>query len=371
MKTGRSLMELAQELERQRETKRDYVVDTARGIEMVPIGYSGETEEPKSVVLSIAGNGTVRVNDLAHEQLAGSLEIPRPYYRRMLAEKPDLLARNVNTWLKQKPENRMLRTLDGSARAWLSSKYRALDYFDFAEAVLPVLADLELEVISSEVTERRLYFKAVSKDIQRDIPTGRMGDGSHTIFDTVSPAIVLRNSEVGCGALAVETAVWTRACTNLAVFSERSMRKYHVGGRFDMGEDVAALLTDETRRADDRAVWLKVRDIVRGAFDQARFDALTQKIGATAAQPIEGDPVVVVEAAGRLLGLNEGERGGVLRHLIRGGDLTRYGLFNAVTRTAEDVEDYDRAYELETAGATLIDLPASAWRPIAEAAAAA
>jgi hypothetical protein len=366
MKTGRSLMELAQELERQRETKRDYVVDTARGIEM-----HEDFDDGNKIKLAIKGNGSVGLNELAHEQLAGSLEIPRAYYRRMLDEDPTLLVKNVNTWLVKNPETRMLRTLDGKARAWLSSKYRALDYFDFAEAVLPVLADLNLEVISSEVTERRLYFKAVSMDIQKDIPTGRMGDGSHTIFDTVSPAIVLRNSEVGCGALAVETAVWTRACTNLAVFSERSMRKYHVGGRFDMGEDVAALLTDETRRADDRAVWLKVRDVVKGAFDRARFDALTEKIGKTAAEPIDGDPVVVVEAAGRVLGLNEGERGGVLRHLIRGGDLTRYGLFNAVTRTAEDAPDYDRAYELETAGAALIDLPATAWRSLGSAAAAA
>jgi len=33
----------------------------------------------------------------------------------------------------------------------------------------------------------------------------------------------------------------------------------------------------------------------------------------------------------------------LLRHLIEGGDLSQYGLINAVTRTAEDAKFYDRA----------------------------
>lgn len=42
----------------------------------------------------------------------------------------------------------------------------------------------------------------------------------------------------------------------------------------------------------------------------------------------------VVGATARRLGLTDGEKDSVLRHLVRGGDLSAWGLANAVTRTA-------------------------------------
>jgi hypothetical protein len=40
-------------------------------------------------------------------------------------------------------------------------------------------------------------------------------------------------------------------------------------------------------------------------------------------------------------------------------------LANAVTRTAEDAADYDRATALEAAGGRVLELPAADWRAIA------
>jgi hypothetical protein len=59
----------------------------------------------------------------------------------------------------------------------------------------------------------------------------------------------------------------------------------------------------------------------------------------------------------------------VLTHLIEGGDLSQYGLMNAVTRTAEDAQSYDRASELEAAGAVVLDLHPTEWRELAQQAA--
>jgi len=66
--------------------------------------------------------------------------------------------------------------------------------------------------------------------------------------------------------------------------------------------------------------------------------------------------------------LTESEGDSILQHLIRGGDLSQYGLMNAVTRTAEDAASYDRATELEAMGQRVVDLAANEWRQIAEAA---
>jgi hypothetical protein len=57
----------------------------------------------------------------------------------------------------------------------------------------------------------------------------------------------------------------------------------------------------------------------------------------------------------------------VLRHLIVEGDLTAYGLVNAVTHYSQEVADYDRATDFEALGGKLIELPASDWRDVVTA----
>lgn len=363
-KFGRSLQDLAAEIERRAEAKKDFIAPVSK--------LSVEVVEDKPVLALT--NGTIQtfgINDIAHGQVAEYAGIPLPYYKRMLAEEPRLLASNVNRWLQDKAkagDRRMLRTLDGTGRALLSDRYRALENEDLGEAVLPILLDMNLLILSCEITDRRLYIKAVDRSIERQLPTGRsMGDGAgHEFFDVLSPAITISNSEVGGGALAIETGTYTRACTNLAMVGS-NLRKYHTGQRAAIADDVYALLTDETKKATDSAVWMQVRDLVRGAFAEAQFDTLLTKIGASTKDRIAPDQVVeVVERAGRRFSLNEGERKGVLGALIAGGDLTRYGLHSAITRySQEDVVAYDRATEMERLGGEVIDLSPKDWKLIA------
>lgn len=357
MKTGRSLSDLAAEIERQRETKRDFVTTTA-AMQMVA--------QPNGVSLAMPGDLGFGVNSVAHDQIGLHTGIPSKYYDRMLAEAPDLLANNVNRWFSKYPAERMVRTLDGHVRAFLSESYRPLENADLAEAVLPILLDLRVQIMSCEITERRLYIKAVDERIQKDVPTGKkMGDG-HTFFDTCSPAIVISNSEVGFGALRIDTGVWTRLCTNLAVVQEAGMKRRHVGAKTSLaeGEEIRHLLSDATKEATDRAIWMQVRDIVKGAFDEARFQALAMKMGKLSERPIEGDLVKVVELSAKRFGATEGERSSILKHLAEGGDLSQYGLFNAFTRTAQDIESYDRATEFERMGGEVLELPADEWRTL-------
>ena len=84
-----------------------------------------------------------------------------------------------------------------------------------------------------------------------------------------------------------------------------------------------------------------------------------------ATSKLEGDVTKAVEALSNRLSLTQDEQSSVLRHLIEGGDLSQYGLINAVTRTAEDAKSYDRATELEMAGATVLDLKPTEWRDLA------
>lgn len=357
-KKGKSLVELAQEITRQNDAKKDFIAPVSK----LSADTTSDNGTPQ-VVINLHGQDQFPMTSYAHGQMAQYLEIPKPYYDRMLIKSPDLLVRSINEWFRQdhQKEKRMVRTMDGRVRALLSDRYRPLDNADLAEAIMPVLLERDLLIISTEITERRLYIKAVDKNIEEGLPEGfSMGDGSHHIFDTVSPAISISNSEIGAGSFSIESGVWTKACTNLAVFGAQ-MKKYHVGGRAEMSDDVYALLSDRTKTVTDQALWLQARDLVGGAFDRAKFEATTKKLIAAHSDKIEADVIEVVERATKTFSWTQGEKSSVLQHLIKGGDLTRYGLHAAVTRTAEDLEDYDRASEFEKLGGQIIELPRHDW----------
>ena len=124
MRKGISLADLATEITRQADSKEDFILDT-RHLELVDPGAGPE--------LSIAGHGVLPVQLNAHRQVGDRLKIPATYYDRLLGEAPDLLRQNVNHWFQRNPEIRMVRTLDGEVRAYLSDRYRPLEHCDLAE----------------------------------------------------------------------------------------------------------------------------------------------------------------------------------------------------------------------------------------------
>lgn len=353
MKSGRSLVNLAQELERQLATKRDLVLPSSL--------LQCRTEEGgdlKMIVDARDGDGEYGITNLARRQLAEKLKIPFTYFERMRTEQPGLLDRNVNTWLQNDNERRMIRTLDGQVRAVLSDRYRRLDNFDLAENVLPILqrlADARFE--SVELTETKMYLKVVTPRVEYEIAPG----------DVVQAGIVITNSEVGHGTLAVQPLVYRLICSNGLIASDRSLRKTHVGRILQSEEEALTVFRDDTLAADDRAFFLKVRDVVEAAVSEATFRQVVQKMQKTLDIKISGDPVKTVEVLANRYTLNDTERAGVLRHLIVEGDLSAYGLVNAVTHYSHDVEDYDRATEFEVLGGKLIELSSSEWEELAEA----
>lgn len=367
MKTGKTLGELAAEIERQANSKRDFVASTnAMTVEPVENGRA---------VVALNGTGKFAIGNIAADQIAAHTGIPRAYADKMLAEAPELYANNVNTWFRKNPAVRMTRMLDGGMRAFLSDKFQPFDNYDFAEAALPILMQRKLQVQSCEITEKRLYIKAVDEQLFRDVPIGhKMGDGSHTIFDTCAPALILSNSEVGFGRLVIETGVYTQACTNLALFAKGGMKRTHVGARHALTDnmdvtDLDAVLSAAAKRKTMEAVWLQARDVIASAFDPKVIDKRIEQLAAAAGAKLPADKVEkVLEVFQTKHGLNEGERNSIFKHLIEGGQLNQYGLHAAVTRSAQDADDYDRATELEYLGGKVVELSRNEWQQLAEAA---
>lgn len=335
MKQGfKSLTEMAHELERQNAVKQDYVVDTR---EMTMLNAT-EIHLP-------GGIGEQAILPLAHRQIGQRLSIPAKYYDRLRTDHPQLLDLNVNGLFQAEPERRMIRTLDGKARAFLSDRYRRRDNFELANAVLPVLKQIpDAQVLSCALTDERMFIKVVSPRLQADVKVG----------DTVQAGVSIENSEVGLGALVVRPLLYRLICLN-GMVTEAATRHYHVGKRVETDEDYS-VYSDATLRLDDEAFFAKVGDTVNAAVSEATFQSIVAGLRETTETPKMADPIKGVEVLAKRYGMTEGESHGVLTHLIKDGDLTLYGAIQAVTRTSQDLESYDRASEFERLGGTMLTM---------------
>jgi len=245
MKTGRNLIDLAQELTRQCKAKKDMIVPSQ--LMRFATDSGGRS---KLTVETPDGPSHFGVTDLARRQLAEKLGIPYAYFERMREKQPDLLDRNVNTWLYSEADRRMVRTLDGNVRAVLSDRYRRLDNYDLAEQVLPILERLPGGRLASvELTETRMYLKWITSEVREEIQPG----------DIVEAGVVLTNSEVGLGSLSVQPLVYRLVCRNGLIASDHTMRKTHLGRLKEAKNDSVIVFKDDTMEAEDRAFFLKVR----------------------------------------------------------------------------------------------------------------
>lgn len=351
MKTGKSLSELAHELERRAGAKQDVVADT-RSLHMSADGSALKIGDEADSPLHA-------INEIAHDQLGTQLEIPAKYYNRMRKTNPVLLSENVNSWFVKNPKPKLIRMLDGQVRAVLSNRYQRIENEQIANIVLPILmAEESVRVVSCEITDSRMYIKAVFPKIQGEVRTG----------DMVQAGISISNSEVGMGSVRVEPLIFRLVCDNGMIINDAKFTAVHVGAKIGSDDLLIKYLSDEAIKADDTAVLLKTRDVVRASFNEVRFQQHLRLMVEATDDKLQGNPAEAVKVLVKREGLTEFESGSILRHLIEGADTSRWGLLNAVTRTAQDVSSYDRATELETLGGNILHLPRNEWETLAQAA---
>jgi hypothetical protein len=383
MKQGRTLPELATELQRQANAKRDFLTP-ARDIRF---RSNGHTELH-------FGEG-FQVNDIAHSQIAEYAGVPKPFYDRLRTAASELKVpirmnddydgENVesmnaalfdvvlNRLLESKGDDaRLVRTLDGTARAFLSHNFNPdIDNYDVIRVAAKAMEQAGLKpdnVVSSEVTERKLYLKVVSPRLQAVVQPGNIRDRHGYLKEpqVVQAGFILTNSETGLGALSVQQVVVKLMCTNLWIL-ESTYRQRHVGKALEADED-GGIYRSDTRMADAKARLLKIRDHVESALDETKFMALVVSMQDTAEAKLSGSVEKIVETTARKFGLQQSEKDEVFKNLIEGADLSLWGLSNAITATAQNVDSYDRATELEAIGGRFFTLPKSELQELARAA---
>lgn len=356
MKAGMTIEALASEIMRQKDCKEDYIVNANR-LAMEPCG--------QGVVLRVMDNHNIDriepldISPIAHRQIGTHLSIPAKYYSKMLEEAPTLLATNVNTWLCRAESQRMLRVLDGSARAFLSNRYLRIDHFPVAQAVIPILGEMpDIRFESCQVTENRMYIKVVNTGLEANIGPN----------DVIQAGLLISNSEVGLGCVSIQPMIY-RVENRAGMFvNDAATRRNHVG-RTNFAEIHFRLNPTDDRTLDDHAFLQAIQESVRTSANEDRFRSIIEMIQRAKearmdTQHLQG----IVRHVSRDFGITDSEQTGVLQHLQENDDMTQYGLANAVTRHSQDIADYDRATDLEGISYNIMAMPQTQWNRINHAA---
>lgn len=364
--TRMGITNLANELARRKQTKRDTVVDSRT----LRASVHGDTQKVMKLSVSFEGAGTedMELTAWAHRQAAEKCGIPMNYYRKMLAGHTNLLAQNVNEWIGEK-ERRMVRTMDGKIRAILSDKYRTIDNEDLMFIALQKFRDHDAIIERCDLSDTHMYIKAIVPDLSVDVNEYRkskdwrlqvqeqghkwldIGDDG---ADILQGGLVIRNSEVGASRFAIEPFVLRLKCNN-GLIGMDSFAKTHLGARLDIGD----ITSDRTKALEDETLVSTIHDYINAAFDKERFIAwarngLTDKIGAEITAPMNAIANVC-----KNFKMTDGEKDNILNTFINNKDNTQYGLVNAITQTARDTPSYDRQIELEKIAGSLVETHAA------------
>jgi hypothetical protein len=356
MKYGKSLNELAEELTRQANVRTDLIVPTEQ---------MHMNDEAK---IFIPTQGDMTLTPHAHSQVAARLGIPSRYYEKMKTEAPHLLAENANHWFQTQQENRTIRMLDGNVRAVLSDRYHRIDNDQIAASAFEAFSEYgqDIEIASTEVTDNRLFINAVFPKIE----------GAVAVGDPVRMGLTISNSEIGGGALDIKPMIYRLICTNGMVTSglmdNGRFRRTHLGGRVQAGDDFT-IYQNDTIEADDKALMLKIRDTIKQLSDPEGFARLVEEMRRANETDVVQHPVRAVELLTQRTNLTQGEGESVLENLLRGDsglgvNLTQWGMANAVTRLANNIESYDRSQELMELGGKVVSMAAKDWKDLVLAA---
>jgi len=373
------LMALMRKVQEQNSRSSDFIAPTnALQIETLnrdgsPADDSDQSNVSRIVVERENGEPThmFRANDVALSQIGQRAGIDSRTMQRLQQGYPTQFDSVINAIWKKEPKNTMVRTFmdsdtGGIARAVLSDKFKTFDNTNLLQSAIPQLMDSEAQwkVVNADVTDKRLYLR-----LKSEVYTGEGANKG----DLMASGIGLSNSEVGAGSVQVYQMYWTLACLN-GMQTENRHRQSHITSSQSDGE-TWKMLTSEAKEADNKALELKVRDLVAGYTSRDSFDEVVDKMQKAGEDLIDGSPQNAVENLGKVINLTKKETSSVLDGLMAtmgqegyaGNPVSRATMINAVTNVANNV-DADSTDDWQRRGGQILELNKSDWNRVAVAA---
>ena len=370
---NQTLSQLLTKIQADNARKQDYIAPTSQ----LQFRTNVWPNDPNDSEIIMEGSGGVptkflRVNNLCFDQIAQKNGLDTRTARRLQSDYPAEYDSLTNAIFQKENSKRMVRSYDdagnyGTARAFLSDRFKTFDNSDLLEAALPQLMESDAcwKIVNSDITEKKMYIRLKSEVIT--------GTGAN-LHDLMAHGIGISNSETGAGSINVHNLAWTLACLN-GMQTEKATRKAHITSARE--GDTWNILTAETKQADNHSLKLQLRDIVSSYSSRESFDESIEKMKLAAEDTVQIPKTEAVENLGKVLALSKKETSNVLEGLLNtigqagyennGQPLNRATFVNAVTRVgntaqADDVDFWQRL------GGQVLNMRKTDWNRVAYAA---
>ena len=320
MKKGHDIRNVVQQINNDVKSKKDYIV-TLNALEVTTSNNTYPnlefTDAPDQYSLT----------DHSMNQLCGKLEIGTQYLRKCLPVSQELVAHNLNFWIKNtKSKELMVRTIERDsdelpnvARAVCSNRYKRIDNDVVANHSLNKLMDLGLDIKYSHYDRDTLNITAVNQKLEGEVYKG----------DVVQSGITITNSEIGSGSLIIQPFIYRLVCTN-GMVAPRYLNRFY-------SRHVGKIVIDTTK--DDQ--YITIIDKMQKQIDLVNSeDVWTESFqGLLNSRKQKINSHQIVQLAKRH-GVTESERADIFARLNKyvGDTFTtsKYELANAVTNMGND-----------------------------------
>lgn len=326
MKKGHDIRNVVQQINKDVKSKKDYIV-TLNALEVTTSNNTYPnlefTDAPDQYSLT----------DHSMNQLCGKLEIGTQYLRKCLPVSQELVAHNLNFWIKNtKSKELMVRTIERKsdelpniARAVCSNRYKRIDNDVVVTHSLNKLMDLGLDIKYINYDRDTLNVTAVNPKVEGEVSEG----------DVVQSGVTITNSEIGSGSLMIQPFIYRLVCTN-GMVAPRYLNRFY-------SKHVGKIIIDPSQ--DDQYITIieKMQKQIDLVNDNEVWKESFQKLKDSTKQTINSHQIVELA---KKQGVTESERAQIferLNHYV--GDTfttTKYDLANAITNLGNDEEKSDQ-----------------------------
>jgi hypothetical protein len=260
------------------------------------------------------------------ENLCSFTNIPASYAARLMNDKPELLAEQFNFYLKQDGTKKMFRVKNDRVQGIVSPKYSAFDNFHVLETLWHKWNDRkeipDFEVTNFHEVDSIMHMRIMFPELEQRFGVSNE-DGQ---VDIGRVAIDFGNSEVGTSRIRVNGSVFRQVCSN-------GLKTWKSNGRLEQKH--IYLNFEETV--------ININRLTENSIEEGKV--LLNRMQELKTETVEL-PYALLERLGKEFGLKEKAISRLKENYLFEDEHTMFGVVNAFTRFARDVEEKDNDNDL-------------------------
>lgn len=312
-----------------------YKASTLRfGVQMVPSEEEGKEDKLAPVVHIGEDGDRLSLMKTGVKTLCGFLKIPKSYFNTLIRENSELLIRNVNQRLRDCNGGNivLMRYDESNVRAVVPEEVKVFKHSFLLRAVEKLQSNFSLKLADGYLGDD--FLLKVDTTVDRESYVDKVGVEENRVGDLVGIGFSLCNSEIGLVRPRIEPYFMRLSCSNGMIVKDKRAGLFlkRFGGDGSSLDDAVKVISS----------WLS------GVELSAMRDRVSARMNLSVTENVKEEDLDICFRGLKRFGVKERDLVGVKEAFMKEKILSKWGVFNAVTRYANAVKGADN-YRLQTA----------------------